>query len=296
VRKLYLLLPSFFAGITTTPEEVYYTPLSSFEPQQLTHIQDVPSLEWLKSEVIQWKSFDGLEIEGILTYPSGYKKGTKVPLVLWIHGGPASVSHEGIYNSRLASEGYAVFEPNYPGSLGYGKDFLRSNYKDFGGGDFKDILSGVNFLIEEGIVSSERIVIAGWSYGGFMSAWAVAHDQRFKAAIVGAGPTNWYSFRKNPVWLMNNMGYSFKDWYKASPVRYVKNIKTPVLVQHGDKGKTVLPGNLIELSYALKRLDVPHKSILYRGQGHDFTSPLSSLQMMSDRSEWMKSHIAPYKP
>lgn len=298
----------FLYSNMTTPQEAYFTALSSFKPHQLTHIQNVPSLKSLKSEVIKWKSFDGLEIEGTFTYPTEYKKGTKTPLIVWVHGGPAGVASEEFLGDTslgpfspavLASEGYAVFLPNYRGSKGYEDNFVNMSYMDFGGGDFKDILYGIDDLIKKEIVDPDRIVIGGWSYGGFLSAWAITHEQRFKAAIVGAGPIDWYTntaVADNSVFEIRHMGRDLKDWFKMSPLMTIKNAKTPVLIQQGENDTRVPVANTFELSYALKRLKVPHKGILYKGQGHGFqySSP-GMYQAINDQVDWIKKYIKPYQ-
>ena len=162
---------------------------------------DMPKLELGKTEVIHWKSKDGMDIEGLLTYPVNYEKGKKYPLILNIHGGPTGVFNEdfigrsGLYPLAVfAARGYAVLRPNPRGSGGYGKTFRFANYNDWGGKDFDDDQTGVDYLIAQGVADPERLAIMGWSYGGFMTSWTITQTHRFKAAVIGAGVTNLWSF------------------------------------------------------------------------------------------------------
>ena len=154
-----------------------------------------------KTEVLRWKSKDGLDIEGLLTYPTRYEKGERYPLLLNVHGGPAGVFTQsfvaapGSYPiAAFSARGYAVLRPNPRGSSGYGKKFRYANYGDWGGGDYHDLMTGVDHVIKLGVADENRLGIMGWSYGGFMTAWTITQTQRFKAASVGAGVTNLMSF------------------------------------------------------------------------------------------------------
>ena len=147
--------------------------------------------------MIQWKSKDGLEIEGLLTYPTKYNKRKKYPLALIIHGGPAGVFSQSFTGNPsiyiieyFASNGYAVLRANPRGSTGYGKDFRFANFKDWGFGDYEDIMSGVDKVIDMGIADPERLAVMGWSYGGYMTSFVVTRTERFKAASMGAGLPN----------------------------------------------------------------------------------------------------------
>ena len=178
------------------PAEIYVSNLDPFLPKKITSFNEKNDLSSIRAEPIRWKSFDGLEIEGIITYPQDYKEGQKVPLIVSIHGGPSGVESQnfigstsfGPYSSAVfSSQGYATLVVNYRGSLGYGEKFQHMNYQDLGGGDFKDVITGVDYLIDRGIADPSQLFIRGHSYGGFMAAWAIGHTHRFKAASIEAG-------------------------------------------------------------------------------------------------------------
>jgi dipeptidyl aminopeptidase/acylaminoacyl peptidase len=179
---------------TSMPTEGYVSTIDNFSPVKITNVNDVAGKPIPKTELIKWKSFDGKEIEALLTYPINYQTGQKVPLILNIHGGPAGVftqnfvaGNQGSYPiAAFAEMGYAVLRPNPRGSGGYGVDFRRSNERDWGGGDFKDLMLGVDEVIKMGIADKNKLGVMGWSYGGFMSSWIVGHTDRFKAASIGA--------------------------------------------------------------------------------------------------------------
>jgi dipeptidyl aminopeptidase/acylaminoacyl peptidase len=168
---------------------------------QVSRVQTLPEASFGKTEVVTWKAPDGKTIEGVLTYPVSYSAGQKVPLLVMVHGGPTGVfvrSFTGVPTvypvAIFAGRGYAVLRCNVRGSSGYGREFRYANYKDWGGGDYRDILSGVDALVTRGLADPERLGVMGWSYGGFMTSWIVTQTKRFKAASVGAGVTNLMSF------------------------------------------------------------------------------------------------------
>ena len=154
-----------------------------------------------RTDVIRWKAPDGLAIEGLLTYPAGYTQGKRVPLLVIVHGGPTGVFTQSFIGTPgpypiaiFASRGYAVLRCNVRGSSGYGRKFRYANYQDWGGGDYRDIMSGVDHVIGMGVADADRLGIMGWSYGGYMTSWVITQTKRFKAASVGAGVTNLMSF------------------------------------------------------------------------------------------------------
>ncbi|HET6897921.1 MAG TPA: S9 family peptidase, partial [Vicinamibacteria bacterium] len=174
---------------------------SAWAPVQVSHVQDLPPVALGRTEVVSWKAADGKTIEGLLTYPVGYTAGARVPLVVMVHGGPTGVfvrSYTGAPSpysvAGFATHGYAVLRCNVRGSGGYGREFRYANYKDWGGGDYQDILSGVDALVAKGVADPDRLGIMGWSYGGYMTSWVITQTKRFKAASVGAGVTNLMSF------------------------------------------------------------------------------------------------------
>lgn len=183
------------------PPDIYLAKLDgAAELERLTYMnRQISELQLGRYETLRYKSKDGVEVEGLLIYPVNYRAGEKYPLVVQLHGGPASAylnsfpSSYGTYTHVLAGRGYAVFQPNYRGSTGYGDDFMRQIYGNYFGPSIDDILAGADYLIERGIADAERLGVMGWSAGGHMTNWLITHTHRFKAAASGAGVANWVS-------------------------------------------------------------------------------------------------------
>ena len=279
-----------------SPVEVYIT--KSNEPSfiKLTDINnyDLPKLS--RTELITWKSSDGLEIEGILTYPKDYKKGIKYPVILQIHGGPAGVFSQrfngrpGIYMTEYFSEkGYVTIKPNPRGSTGYGKDFRYANYKDWGYGDYEDVVSGVDKVIEMGIGDPNNQFVMGWSYGGYLTSFIVTKTNRFKAASMGAGLPNLISMVTTTDiqdYLVAHMGSEFWNDYetyeKHSAIYQIKNTTTPTQIIHGANDLRVPFTQGQEFYRALDRLGVDTEMVVYPRTPHGPREP-KFLMDVSDR-------------
>ncbi|MEC7244627.1 MAG: S9 family peptidase [Bacteroidota bacterium] len=279
-----------------SPVEVYIT--KSNEPSfiKLTNINnyDLPKLS--RTELITWKSSDGLEIEGILTYPKDYKKGIKYPVILQIHGGPAGVFSQrfngrpGIYMTEYFSEkGYVTIKPNPRGSTGYGKDFRYANYKDWGYGDYEDVVSGVDKVIEMGIGDPNNQFVMGWSYGGYLTSFIVTKTNRFKAASMGAGLPNLISMVTTTDiqdYLVAHMGSEFWNDYetyeKHSAIYQIKNTSTPTQIIHGANDLRVPFTQGQEFYRALDRLGVDTEMVVYPRTPHGPREP-KFLMDVSDR-------------
>ena len=288
------------------PAEVYISSVDTFSPKKITSFNEKNDLSAIRAESIRWKSFDDLEIEGILTYPQNYKEGKKVPLIVSIHGGPGGVESQsfigstsfGPYSSAVfACEGYATLVVNYRGSLGYGDKFQHMNYKDLGGDDFKDVMTGVDYLIDRGIADPSQLFIQGHSYGGFMTAWAIGHTHRFKAASVEAGIVDWISHiatTDGPDAMEAYFGGAYwedyKLWRHSSPLSYVNNIETPALILHGENDIRVPGTQAMQLYSALKEKGTPTRFIYYRGQGHGMDDPVATLDAMKEKLKWFKAY------
>ncbi len=297
------------AFVHQTPEvapEVFVTNTLKFEPKKLSDANKVFSkLAMGKTEVIRWKSKDGKEIEGLLTYPVNYKVGRKYPLILNIHGGPTGVFTQNftaagsIYPIQaFAQQNYAVLRPNPRGSTGYGKDFRFANYNDWGFGDYDDDQTGVDKVIEMGVAHGDSLIICGWSYGGYMTSFTVTKTNRFKVASVGAGITNLMSFTGTsdiPGFLPDYFGGEYWDrmdiFMKHSAMFNIKNVKTPSQVIHGERDVRVPPSQGIEFYTALRRMGIPTEMITYPRTPHGPQEP-KFIQDIGERMiAWFNKHL-----
>ena len=289
-----------------SPPEAFVMDVSGGRPVQVSRANtDLPKLPLGQTEVIRWKSKDGLAVEGLLTYPVGYEKGRKYPLILNIHGGPAGVFAEsfigrhGIYPlATFASRGYAVLRPNPRGSGGYGAKFRYANTGDWGGGDFEDDQTGVDHVISMGVADPDRMAVMGWSYGGFMTSWTITQTQRFKAAVVGAAVTNLWSFTGTadiPGFLPDYFGGEpwdkFEAFQKHSPMTFVKNVKTPTLILHGEADIRVPISQGYEYYNALKRQGVLAKMVVYPRTPHGPREPKFVLDIMQRHLDWVDKYV-----
>ena len=288
------------------PPEAFVSAADRFEPVQVSHVQrDLPNLPPIHTEVVHWKAKDGLEIEGLLTYPVGYEKGKHYPLLLIVHGGPMGAymrTYDGTptYHpvAAFASRGYAVLRPNPRGSTGYGRKFRYANYGDWGNGDFTDLMAGVDHVIGQGVADPDRLGVMGWSYGGYMTAWAITQTHRFLAASVGAGVTDLTSFTGTadiPDFLPDYFGgeiWDKADVYQAhSPMFHVKGVVTPTLIQHGELDTTVPLSQGEELYNALKRQGCTTKMVVYPRTHHGIEEPRLLVDCMNRNLEWFDKYV-----
>jgi dipeptidyl aminopeptidase/acylaminoacyl peptidase len=269
--------------------EAFVSRVDNFSPVQISRANaNLPKLSVGKTEVVRWRSADGMEIEGLLTYPTNYQPGRRVSLLLVIHGGPAGAftsrylpSSRGFYPlATFASRGFAILRANPRGSSGYGYKFKFANVKDWGGGDFKDLMTGVDHVIEMGVADPERLGVMGWSYGGYMTAWAITQTHRFKAASVGAGITNLISATGTM-----DISTFIPDYFEAQPwenlelyrarsaMFNVKGVTTPTLIQHGEADRRVPIAQAYELYNALKMQNVPVRMIVLPRMPHAPNEP-----------------------
>lgn len=291
--------------------EVYISAVSNFAPVKVTSLNaEIATKPLPKTEVVKWKGADGKEIEGLLTYPTNYQPGQKVPFILNVHGGPAGVfqqtcvaGNSGTYPiAAFAEAGYAVLRPNPRGSSGYGTDFRMANRADWGGKDFIDLMAGVDQVIKMGVADESKMGVMGWSYGGFMSSWIVGHTDRFKVASIGA-PVVDLSHQNLTDDIEGFLPSYFKtdpwnDWslYDAhSPLRFVQNVKTPVMLQHGEADQRVPFSNSVMFYNALRRRGVPVRLLALPRQPHGPTEPRMVLRTMQSNLEWFEKHIGDKK-
>lgn len=252
------------------------------------------------TEVVRWQAPDGTEVEGLVTLPVDYAAGKRYPTIVMVHGGPMGVysrtyvASAGTYPiAAFAERGYVVLRANPRGSGGYGAAFRAANVRDWGGGDFCDIMAGVDALIDRGIADPNRLGIMGWSYGGYMTSWAITQTTRFRAASVGAGVTNLMSFNGTtdiPSFLPDYLAAEFWDdpevYAAHSALFNVKDVTTPTLIQHGERDDRVPLGQGKELYNALKRQGVPVEMDIYPRQQHGPSEPRIIMDIMRRNLEW----------
>ena len=291
--------------------EAYISSMASFSPAKVTNINAAYATKALpKTEVVKWKGADGKEIEGLLTYPINYKAGQKVPFILNVHGGPAGVfsqacvaGNQGAYPiAAFAEAGYAVLRPNPRGSTGYGTEFRMANREDWGGKDYQDLMAGVDHVIKMGVADESKMGVMGWSYGGFMSSWIVGHTDRFKVASIGA-PVVDLSHQNLTDDIEGFLPSYFKsnpwdDWSKYdahSPLRFIQNVKTPVMLQHGEADLRVPFSNSVMFYNALRRRNVPVRLLALPRQPHGPQEPRMVLKTMQTNLEWFDKYIGEKK-
>ena len=280
--------------------EVWAGPTASWA--QITQLNKSIKPGWGKAKSLHWKN-GGFNVQGWLMYPRDFDPNKKYPLVVRVHGGPgAAVLSEWPssldYTAPLAAAGYFVLQPNPRGSFGQGEAFTRANVKDFGYGDFKDILAGVDEAIRVAPIDPHRLGICGWSYGGYMTMWAVTQTNRFKAAMAGAGLSNWQSYYGENLidqWMIPFFGKSVYDdpevYAKSSPINFIKNAKTPTLILVGDSDGEVPAPQSYEFWHALKTLGVETEFVVYEHEGHRFKNPKHRRDVVERTLAWFDAHL-----
>jgi len=269
---------AFVSQGATRPQEVWLWDQKS-AAKQVTQLNDSwKQFKLSEPEFYKYKSFDGTEIEAALLKPQRADGKTKLPLIALIHGGPTGRWGDSIetWGQVLATHGYAVFYPNIRGSVGYGQKFVESNRGDWGGGDFKDVMAGVEDLVKRGIADPEKLAIGGWSYGGYMAEWAITQTNVFKAAVSGAGMANLISefgTEDHPAgdeWFYGVPWEKPEGFLNSSPFVFLKNAKTPTLVLQGDADPIDPLGQSQELYRGLKRYGVEAEFVVYPREPHGF--------------------------
>ncbi len=284
----------------TRPPEVWAGRTGSW--QQLTHSNDSRHRAWGEVKSLEWKN-DGLDVQGWLLFPQPYDPAKHYPMITLVHGGPAagtrpSWPRPGLPIQLLSPQGYFVFFPNPRGSYGHGEEFTRGNVRDFGHGDLRDILSGVDHVVKNYPVDDRRVGIAGWSYGGYMTMWAVTQTNRFRAAFAGAGIANLQSYYgQNSIdqWMLPYFGADVYDdpavYARSSPINYIKNVKTPTLIAVGERdGECPVPQSY-EFWHALKTFGVKTEFVIYPGEGHSFHDPEHRRDLFGRVVKWFQDNM-----
>ncbi len=256
-----------------------------------------------EEEEISWRSKDGSTVGGVLVKPVGYRPGQRYPLIIAIHGGPASadvLGFNGGYNSQVyAGAGYAVLRPNYRGSTNYGQKHRTDIVGNYFAPGYEDIMSGVDHLIAQGIADPERMGALGWSAGGHWSNWILVQTNRFKAISSGAGTSNWISMyaqsdvqRNRQYYLGNKLPYDdFDAYWSQSPLKYIKNAKTPTMIHVVEGDPRVPSPQSIELHMALKQLGVPTELFMYPGSTHGIPDARNQLAKAVSEMAWMDYYV-----
>src|SRR6266480_1936280 len=287
-----------------TPPEVWGGPIGQWK--QLTKNNSAVPMTWGKAESVVWTN-DGLNIQGWLVPPAKIESGKKYPMVVLIHGGPSSMTGTewpasfGMSRAiiaALSATGYYVFLPNPRGSYGQGEEFARANVKDFGSGDLRDTMAGIDAVLIYYSIDPDCLGVTGWSYGGFMTMWTVTQTNRFHAAVTGAGIANWQSYYGQNLidqWMIPFFGASVYDdpaiYEKSSPIRFIKNVKTPTLVIVGERDAECPASQSYEFWHALKTLGVPTKLIVYPAEGHLFIQPKHQADRLEQTVAWFDKYL-----
>jgi dipeptidyl aminopeptidase/acylaminoacyl peptidase len=289
-----------FVGATATrPDEIFIWDQKAAPKSVSQWNKSFEQYALITPEFVHFKSFDGRQIDATILKPANVPANAKSPGVLIIHGGPTGnwTDEFESWGQLLVAAGYVVLYPNVRGSTGYGYDFMVSNRADWGGGDFKDVMAAADYLVSSGLADPNRLGIAGWSYGGYMSEWAITQTNRFKAAVSGAGLADLateYGTEEHP---------SYDEWFyglpyekpegfrKSSPITYIKNARTPTLILQGD-ADTIDPLSQSQMLYrALKRYGVETELVVYPREGHGLREEKHLVDRLTRIVAWFDQHL-----
>jgi len=268
---------------------------------QITHANDaMPAL--VRSKSVSWNS-GGFQVQGWLLAPPNADPAQRAPMIVNVHGGPASahvpnyIDANGI-TADLVRAGYYVFLPNPRGSYGQGEAFTAANKRDFGGGDLKDILAGIDAVEKIAPVDEGRLGLMGGSYGGFMAMWVNTQTNRFKALVAGAGLSDWISYYgTNGIdqWMIPFFGKSMYDdpkaYWDVSAIQFIKRAKTPAFIYVGERDIEVPPTQSVEYWHALKEMGVPTSLVIYPGEGHRLRDPAHAADMRKRTVAWFDKYV-----
>jgi dipeptidyl aminopeptidase/acylaminoacyl peptidase len=293
---------AYVLSTPTSPGDVHASDATFASPRKLTDVNpQVASLALGETEVVKWKSTDGWEVEGVLVKPVGYQAGRRYPLLVDAHGGPTG-AHNAAFKSSWASpgqywagQGWAVLYPNPRGSTGYGEKFTKANIEDWGGGDYRDIMTGVDHLIKAGIADSSKMAFQGWSYGGYMTAWVVSQTSRFKAASMGAGLSNMvsmYGTTDIPEYIGTFFSgapteKNFQLLRSRSAITHVDRVTTPLLILSGGSDERVPIGQSMEYYRALKDRGKPVELVFFPREGHGLGEYYHQIEKVRREFDWI---------
>jgi dipeptidyl aminopeptidase/acylaminoacyl peptidase len=298
---------AFSASTPDWPQEIYVGDINDPDKARLlTHLHPELEATWLgETEEIKWKSTDGLEITGNIVYPIGYIKGKAYPTVTLIHGGPAgnfNNSFAGNYYcpaQYFAGQGYLVYMPDVRGSIGWGSEFLRKDVRDWGGGDYRDLMAGLDMLIARGLADKDKLVVWGGSYGGYMTNWIVTQTNRFKAAHAEVSIANLQS-----LWSLSPIGrILFRQYFgktpledpeiyrKLSPVTYAAKVRTPLLLTQNENDERVAATQALEFYRAVQTTRTPVEYYMYPNETHGTMQPNHQLDKLRKTEAWFRKYL-----
>lgn len=296
------------ANTKAHPNEIYHFQITNKKLDRLTNVNPwLSEVRLAKQEKIVYKARDGLEIEAVLFYPLDFVEGKRYPMIASIHGGPEACfsdgwnTNYGNWGQIAAAQGYFVFLPNYRASSGRGVEFSMMGREDLVGGEFEDVLDGIDYLVNKGWVDKNRVGIGGGSYGGYFSAWgATRHTERFAAAVTFVGVSNQIS-KANTTdipWEDYFVHWGkwphedFMDYLNRSPIAFSHQSKTPTLILHGKEDPRVHPAQSLELYRTLKlHSEAPVRLVLYPGEGHGNRKNTSRLDYVVRTMEWFNFYL-----
>ncbi len=291
---------AFIKSSFSDPPEVWAGDL--MDMHQITHFNDGLKPVWGQAHSIDWTN-EGFHVEGWLLEPAHYDPAKKYPLIVYVHGGPSAANmprwpYAGYGAVPFSALDYFVLMPNPRGSYGQGEKFTQANRKDFGYGDLRDILAGVDAVEKQYSIDDHRVGITGWSYGGFMTMFAVTQTHRFRAAVSGAGLSDWLSYYgENSIdqWMIPFFGASVYDdpavYAKSSAINYIKNVRTPTLIVVGDRDGECPAPQSFEFWHALHDLGVPNQFVVYPNEGHGFTNPDHRRDVLDRALSWFNLYM-----
>ncbi|MCG8417048.1 MAG: prolyl oligopeptidase family serine peptidase [Proteobacteria bacterium] len=290
------------------PPEVFVGELPSLAGRIVSSVQPDLRAPLGQTEVVRWTSSDGIEVEGLLTYPVGYREGARYPLLVRLHGGPPFPASDGFIGgtfmtayplAAIAAAGFAILQPNFRGSAGYGRTFRHALHGDWGGQDVRDIMAGVDAMIAGGVADPERLGIMGWSYGGYLAASVLTQTDRFAAASIGAGMTDLSTFADSTSlggmladWLGDGRGDSAALYRERSPLARAESVSCPVLVQHGTSDSRVPIDQAQRFIAALARPGAEVEFAPYAG-GHGPRAPRAVLDVLERNLRWFARQLRP---
>ncbi|HZX69267.1 MAG TPA: S9 family peptidase [Rhodanobacter sp.] len=293
---------AFVQSSYASASEVHAGALGDVPPPAVTSVNAALKPSWGRAESVEWNN-EGFHNQGWLLYPANYDPHQTYPMIVVVHGGPASaviprwpgVGYGAVPFSAL---GYFVFMPNPRGSFGQGEKYVQANRKDFGYGDLRDILAGVDAVEKKVPVDDQRLGLTGWSYGGFMSMFAPTQTQRFRAVVAGAGISNWQSYYGENLidqWMPPFFGASVYDdpavYAKSSAINFIKQVKTPMLIVVGDRDAECPAPQSFEMWHALRAQGVPTSLVVYPDEGHHFVNPAHQRDVLQRALEWFGKYL-----